>query len=336
MDRNKRTITIKTIDEKKRDAISFYAAVAVMFLIICVALFAAVKLGAKKEEEPPITEEDMMDRYVGPADVKDRGEWMPPVEYYAFYEDDAKEVDVAGTLFAKEGSMKGIVPAGVRLEPVIMTYDDFEPFESQGDLGYMESYYVTAEPREAEIQLGVRSDMNLTGSYITIQNGMMYMGDASVSLNRMEYYMEQTFDVNGNYDGEPDGGYYGFINPHFDFDYDLNGSASIGKDYGQETGELTFKGKGKLSDGSWQYTSNLSGQGNDIFRQGEIYIRCKLPCKVRRKQDGKTSDYDGNVNIYFRVNEVRIGTREDCMPETSTFDNSVDESVESETVQAEE
>lgn len=335
MDKRNKPITIKTVDENRRDTISIYIAMAIMLLLVCVACYISVRL-VQKKEVPQITDEDIIEKYVGPSDTADRGEWMEPVEYYKFYEKDAREVDVAGTMFAKEGNMKGIVPAGVRIEPVIMTYEDFEPYESQGDLGYMDSYKVNAEPKEAELQLGVKSDMQLTGSYITILNDKMYMGDASVGLNGMEYYMEQTFDVHGTYDGEPDGGYYGFINPHFDFNYVLNGSASIGKDYGQETGKLTFTGKGQLSDGSWQYTSNLSGQGNDVFRQGEIYIRCKLPCTVRKNENGNTVSYDGNVNIYFRINEVRIGTRDDCMPDTSEFDYSEDEDLESATETVEE
>ena len=314
MSRNKGTLKIKTIDKNKKDTISFYLAIAVMLLTVCIACFVAVKVAPKKEA-PPETEEDLLEEYVGPSDTPDRGEWMEPVEYYAFYGDDAKEADVAGTLFAKNGAMKGIVPAGVRLEPVLMTYEDFGPYGSQGDYGYMDSYRVIAEPAEAEVQLGVTADMKLTGSYKTIQNDLLYTGDASADLNGMEYYMEQTYDVNGNYDSEPDGGYCGFINPHFEFDYSLNGTAGMGKDYGEETGKLTFSGKGSLSDGSWQYTSNLSGQGNDVFRQGEIYIRCKLPCDVKKEQDGQKTEYTGNVNVYFRINEVRIGTRDDCMPQ---------------------
>ena len=304
----------KTVSSEKKKIFRIGGIIILIILAAMAAIFIAYKTSADKAKAK-LENMDEYDKNIGPEECEDRGEWFNPVEYYSFYDGNGREGDVVGEMFQTEGERMGIVPAGVRLEPVIVTYEDFKPYDSLGQKGFMDDYACVSEPQEIESQLGVTADMTISGSYRTMQKDRFYGGEVNIDLSNIYYYMENTYDTQDDTVSGPEPGYYGYINPNFEFDYSLNGKAHITDDYPDYLGEITFEGEGQLDPSMWRYTSSMSGQDEDVFRMGAVYIRCQLPCKVHKTFEGKKETHDGFVNIYFKINEVRIGTRMDCMPE---------------------
>lgn len=322
---NKKKSIIKTVSPERKQIFRIGGIVLLIILISAAFIFILYRNSIKRAEEE-LANMDPYDRYVGPADAADRGEWVEPVEYYSFYDGTGLEGDVVGTMFQKEGGRKGIVPAGVRLHPVVVTYDDFSPYSDKSEYGFLDDYGCQSEPDELEAQLGVTADMSITGSYRNMKNNMFYDGQINIDLKNVNYYMEMLYDPEAEGEEMSAPGYYGYLNPNMEFDYKLSGNAHITDNYPDYLGEIMIEGEGKLDPTKWSFTSSMSGQEDDVFRMGTVYIRCKLPCKVKKEFEGKKETYESYVNIYFKINEVRIGTRMDCMPDTSEAES--EETVE--------
>ena len=303
----------RTVSDDRKTIFKIGIVLLAVILAAGVGIFCVYRNQEKEAKEVEETV-DEYEKYVGPEEAEDRGEWVDSVGHYGFYGGSGAEGDVAGMLFPKDGEDKGIVAAGLMLQPVLVTYEDFEPYGAPGDFGFMTDYACTSDPQEIEVQLGRNEGMQITGSYRNEQNDLFYEGRVQVDLKNIRYFTELTYDRDAALTGEQEPGYYGYIQPDFLFDYEITGEARVTDNYPDYLGELSFSAAGSLKPAQWQFTSSLSGQGNEIFRVGEVYVRCKLPCQVRKKVAGKTENYESSVNIYFRINETRIGTRADCIP----------------------
>lgn len=312
--RKKKDKLINTVSEDRKKIFKIGIIILLIIIAACVGVFFLYKHTEKQKQEAE-SALDEYDKYVGPEDAPDRGEWVDSIEYYGFYGDSGAEGDVAGKLFPQNGENKGIVAAGLVLQPVVVTYEDFSPYNSISENGFMTDYSCTSEPEEIEVQLGKSEHMIITGSYRNEHNDMFYEGLVNINLDNIQYYTEMTYDRNQSVSTEQDPGYYGYINPNFEFDYDITGEAHVTDSYPDYLGDISFSSTGSLKSSEWKFTSSLSGQGDEVFRIGEIYIRCKIPCEVEKSYDGYSENYDGYVNIYFRINETRIGTRTDCIPQ---------------------
>lgn len=291
-------------------------------LVIVIAILAVLVIKNKVNDIPNVgaetpSKKELYEKYLGPMNCDAQGEWVDIKEFYSLFKDDHKELDLISALYKQE-NLKGIVPAGVRLEAVMLSYDDFKPFSSPLDKGFLDSYRCDNSVDVVELQLAAPyRDFCLNGEYSTEKDGSVYAGNMDVTITDAEYYMINTFipenvtEVEGY--GDVNGfGDYGFLEPHFNFTYDLMGSSKIIESSGLVSGEIKITGAGSLEDGSWQYTSDLVGQDNGVFKNGEVYLRCKLPCKVTKITNGQSSDSDSFVNVYFKIAEARIGTWIDC------------------------
>ena len=316
-------------------AAALAAALAVCILLIC------LRTDKKTEEAQLTTEEDILEQYVGPLDCEDRGEWFDPREYYSLFDEDGRPgADFNAALFSAE-EKKGIVPAGVILEPAFLCYDDFEPFLYLEGYGYVDAYSCAALPQSAELQLGVSADFSLSGSYVTsgtadsggstdgaasggtnaasvptapAKDSAAYSGSARVDITGMEYYITNTFDMERF---DTDGSEYAdangpYLKAHLAFDY--KGSFRATRDDGSGPQLIQSDFEGRFDDGRWSFDSDFSGQGSDIFPTGETYLRCRIPCTETRIDGGSRSVTDSFVNVYFRVSEIRVGTRADVRP----------------------
>ena len=318
---NKELIKIKNKRNLFKGKIDIEIIIAIA-LVVVIAILAVLLIKNKADDIPNIEIEkpsrnELYEKYVGPMNCEMQGEWVDIKDFYGLFRDDHKEFDLISALYKQE-ELRGIVPAGVRLEAVMLSYDDFKPFSNPLENGYLDSYLCDNSADTVELQLAAPyRDFCLSGEYRTEKSGAVYAGNMDVSITDAEYYMIDTFipqnvtEVEGY--GDVNGfGVYGFLEPHFNFTYNLMGKARIIESSGAVSGEIEITGSGSLEDGSWQYTADLVGQDNGVFINGEVYLRCKLPCKVTKVINGQTLESDSFVNVYFRIIETRIGTWIDC------------------------
>lgn len=295
----------------------------ILVVVIAVVTFVLIRIeknNIPNVAQPKPTRAELYEQYVGPMTCEMQGEWVDIKDFYELFNDDHKELDLNAALFKQE-KLRGIVPTGVRLEAVMLSYDDFEPYKSPLDKGFLD-IYSCKDVGETELQLAASfKDIGLEGGYNIDKDGKLYSGNINLKITDAEYYMLDTF-VPGNVGvlegyGETNGfSDLGFLTPHFDFKYILNGAAKVQDSPDAEVFEINIVGQGSLSDGTWQYTSDLVGQGMGVFKNGEVYIRCKLPCLVSKTENGQTVQDNSFVNVYFKINQVRIGTWADCMPKS--------------------
>lgn len=303
-------------------------ACVLIVIVAAVLLFTILPgLGSEKNESTDVPEfENDIQRYeyyVGPEDCADRGEWVDPRTYYGLFQDSKKETDLVAAFFG-DGDLKGIVPAGVRIEPVLFSFDDFEPYEGPMNNGFLDIYSVDrfsdangdlTEP--IELQLGVQKNgLRIYNSYSIAKDGGYYTANARLTFLGLNYYINDLF--NPKADGETiavSSSSYGFLEPKLVFDYDgIVRASKYDKDKNRiESIEIELEGS--MDEGRWEYTADLCGQLDTNFKTGDIYIRCKLPCKLTKTilASGETTTLDSSANVYFKVSEVRIGTWADCL-----------------------
>jgi len=318
----KKKNAIYKIKSKEKKEFPWLAVILSVLVVFDIAgIFLGIHLSNRLKEETSAemmeeTEEDVLNKYVGPADHVDRGEWVDPSTYYGVYTSDGVFNQApASAMFSDE--KLGIVPVGFKLEAAFLSYEDFTPYDSMTDYAYVSSYLCDANPEVIEMELGVDVEkMQIQGSYSTKKETDTYSGKISLDLSNISYYIRNIFDSEnlsvGTGEGDQGKGFYGYLEPNFNLAYSGSFESSIS---GAKNGTISSQFSGELTQEMWSFTQNLSGQGRETFTQGEVYIRCKIPCICEKKEDGVETSYDSYVNLYLKISECKIGTRIDAMPE---------------------